>query len=369
MIRRPLPPLWLAQPSRYAPVPTGAARLLLAALAVLILASWTALLTADPTRAAAPATDGADLQLYQSITDAMRHGGGYYAVAADALRSGGYPLKPFVTFRLPTLAAVQSSLPEFATSVLLFLLAGGMTVAWFGRLRAVFRRPLAIWAAMLLLAGGSVACWQAELAPFHEVWAGLLIALSLARYRPERSAEAIGWALAAALIRETAALYLLVMLVLAWRDGARREASGWAAALAVLALVVTAHAHAVAQVVGPLDPASPGWSGLLGPGFVVRAWYASTALSLLPLALAAPPVALALAGWTAWNDPLGTRVAATLGAYAVLLAITGRLDTFYWGLLAAPLLLIGLAFTPDGLRDLVTAALDRRRITVRRVVT
>lgn len=366
MIRRPLPPLWLAQPSRYAATSTATARLLLAALALLVLMSWTALIIPDQPG------DGADLQLYRAITDALRHGGSYYSVTADALRSGDYPLRPFVAFPLPTLAVVQSSLPAIATPVLLYLLAGGVTVAWFARLRAAFRRPLALWTAMLLLAGGAVAGWQAALVPVHEVWAGLLIALSLARHRPGRFGEAIGWGLAAALISETAALYLLVMLLLAWRDGAGREAGGWAVALAVLALVVAAHAHAVAQVVGPLDPAPSGWSGwsgLLGPGFVVRSWYASTALSLLPLVLAAPLVALALAGWTAWHDPLATRVAATLGTHAVLLALAGRLDLLEGGLVTAPLLLIGLAFAPEGLRDLGAAVLDRRRITVRRVVT
>jgi hypothetical protein len=220
----------------------------------------------------------------------------------------------------------------------------------------------------LLLAGGCIACWQAELVAFHEVWAGLLIALSLARYRPDRWEEAVGWALAAALIRETAALYLVVMALLAWRDGARREVIGWAVALGVLAAVIAAHAHAVSQVVRVGDPASPGWAGLLGPGFPVRTWHASTALSLLPLALAAPLVALALAGWTAWTAPVASRAAATLGAYAVLLAVAGRLDTFYWGLLTAPVLLIGLAFAVDGLRDLFAAALDTRRIVVRRVI-
>jgi hypothetical protein len=102
---------------------------------------------------------------------------------------------------------------------------------------------------------------------------------------------------------------------------------------------------------------------------VVRSWHASTALTLLPLALAGPLVALALAGWTAWADPLATRATATLTAYAVLLAVAGRADTFYWGLLSAPVLLIGLAFIPDGLRDLGAALLDRRRITVRRIVS
>ena len=35
----------------------------------------------------------------------------------------------------------------------------------------------------------------------------------------------------------------------------------------------------------------------------------------------------------------------------------GRLDNFYWGLLYAPLLPVGIAFAPAALRDLVGAAL------------
>lgn len=368
MIRRPLPPLLLARPSRFASLSIATARLALAVLGVALLVSWTAMAMPDPTRHAISVTDGGDVQLYRSITDALRHGGSYYAVAADALRSGGYPLRPFVTFRLPTLAILQAQLPAILTPALLYLLGGGVAIAWFARLRAaLLPRPSVVWSAMLLLAGGCVACWQAELTPCHEVWAGLLIALSLARHRPGRWVEAVGWGLAAAIVRETAALYLLVMLALAWRDGHRREATAWLAALAVLAAVIAAHAHAVAQVVGPLDPVSPDWSGMLGPGFVVRTWSASTALSLMPLGLAAPLVAQALAGWAAWDDPLGARVATTLGAY-LLLAAAGGFDTLYWGLLTAPVLLVGLAFAPDAVRDLIAGALDKRRITVRRVV-
>ena len=57
-----------------------------------------------------------------------------------------------------------------------------------------------------------------------------------------------------------------------------------------------------------------------------------------------------------------------LAAYAAVLSVFGRLDTFYWGLLVAPLLLVGLAFVPDGIRDLAAALSDRRRITVKRIV-
>ena len=367
VMRRPLPPIWLTEPSRYAGLSPAAARIGLACIALLILLAWTALLAVDPTATDRAADEGGDLQLYAGIVDALRHGGSYYAVTADALRTNDYPLRPFVTFRLPTLATVLASLPEWLGVALLYLLAAGTTLAWFARFTSAFGRPVALMAATLLLAGGCVAAWQADLAPFHEIWAGLLIALSLARHRSERWLEAAGWGVAAALIRETAALYLVVMLVLAWRDGARREMLGWLGALVTLALVVAAHAWAVAQVVGPLDPASPGWAGLLGPGYVVRTWHASTALVLLPLAAAAPLVALALAGWTAWREPVAIRAAATLVAYAALLGTAGRLDTFYWGLLTAPILLVGLAFVPDALRDLIAAALDRRRIVVRRV--
>lgn len=365
--RRALPPLVLASPSRYATAAPGQARLILAALVALLLLTLLALVTPDVMAAPTPATGGTDVALYAAIVDGVRAGGNYYAVAAEALRAGDYPLRPFVTFRLPTLAVTQAALPEGATPALLYVLATGVILAWYARLREALRRPIAVTTALLLLAAGSLAGWQAELAGFHEIWAGLLIALSLARYRPGRWAEAVGWGLAAMLIRETAALYVVVMAALAWGAGDRREALAWAAAVAVLALLLVAHAHAVAVVVRAADPASPGWAGLLGPGFVVRAAYASTALSLLPLAVAAPTVGLAWFGWTAWPGPLATRVAATLAAYALLLAVAGRLDTFYWGLLTAPVLLIGLAFAPDGLRDLAAAALDRRRIVVRRV--
>lgn len=365
-MRRSHPPLWLAAPSRYAALSQTAARLVLVVLGALMLLSLSALASPDPTAGSANA-GGGDVALYGAIVDGVRHGGGYYPVAADALRAGGYPLRPFVTFRLPTLAVIEAALPAPVIAAFLYALGGGVMIAWYARLRTALRGPVAIAAALLLVAGGSVACWQAELAGFHEVWAGLLIALSLARYAPGRLGEAIGWALAAALIRETAALYLIVMAAFAWREGRGREAAGWSVALIVLAMALAAHAHAVMAVVRPLDPASPGWVGLLGPGFVVRAAHAGTALSLLPLGLAAPLVALAWWGWSAWAHPLGLRVATTVGAYMLLLSMAGRVDTFYWGLLFAPVLLLGLVFAPDGVRDLVASALDRRRIVVRRV--
>lgn len=372
MMRRPPAPLWLARPSRCSDLSRRNAWATIAALAVLLLATLLVYATPVPPAATHEATHRADEQadvvLYETIVDSVRHGGGYYAVAAEAMRTGHYPLRPFVTFRLPTLAVVQAWLPHAVTVALLYTLAVAVAAAWYMRLSAAFVRPPPRIVAMALLAGGLLAFVQADLAAFHEVWAGLFIALSLAVYRPGAWLPSVAFGLAAALIRETAGLYLVLMAVLAMAGGQRRECVGWLVAGAILALALACHAHAVAEVVRPLDPVSPGWAGRLGFGFFVRTMMLSTALMLAPAWLAAPLVGLSLFGWAVWRDPLGLRVLVLLSAYAAVLSVFGRLDTFYWGLLIAPLSLVGLVFVPDGLRDLVAAVNDRRRITVKRVL-
>ncbi|UVO49064.1 hypothetical protein M0208_00445 [Sphingomonas sp. SUN019] len=366
----PSAPLWLARPSRYAGLPSLRARWLLAALAVLLLASLTSLATPGPPPVsgdpAARGEDRADEILYETIVEGVRHGGNYYLVAADALRTGGYPMRPFVTFRLPTLATVQAGMSPVAAALLLYALAVGTLFAWYVRLGGVFQRATIHLIAVGLAAAGMASAVQVELVAFHEIWAGLLIALSLAARRPGRWQTAVALGLAAMLIRETAALYVGIMAVLAFVEGERREAFGWVAATAVFAVAVLLHAQAVADVVRPLDQASPGWAGMLGVGFAIKALTLTTALALAPPALAALLAGLAIVGWSAWRDPLAVRAFATLCAYVALIALFGRTDTFYWALLVAPLVPLGLVFAVDGVRDLIRAALDRRRITVTR---
>lgn len=368
---------WLVVPSRFAGLSPARARLALAVLALLLLATLSALATPSPLAAsrdpAARAADQADVVLYETIVNGLRGGGDYYTVAADALRHGGYPLRPFVTFRLPTLAVVQAALPRPAVLALLYALVAGTMLAWGLRLREALVRLPPLLVALALLAGGMIAFVQGELAAFHEIWAGLLIALSLAVRRGTNEGgdwiAAVSLGLVAMLVRETAALYVGIMGILAFAQGARREGLAWGATLVVLAGVVAVHAHAVASVVQPTDPASPGWTGMLGFGFFVRTMQLSTALDVAPLWLAAPLVGLALFGWAAWNSPLAVRALAVFGGYAALLGLFGRADTFYWGLMIAPVLLVGLAFVPAGLRDLLVAVrVPRRRITITRVV-
>ena len=363
-------PFWLATPSRFATLRRPRARLGIALLVLLLLACLAALAVTEPPPlggAGGGARAETDLALYEEVVAGVRGGGNYYEVAADALRAGSYPLRPFLTFRMPGLAVTLAALPPWGAPALLFLLALATAVAWALRLREALRGTPARVAAALLLLGSMLAFLQPGLIAFHEIWAGLLVALSLALRRPGRWVAPVAIGLAAMLIRETAALFAVVMAAFAWAEGERRETLGWGAALLLFAGMLGMHAWAVSGVTGPLDPASPGWGELHGFGLFVKAMVLATALQMLPLALAAPLVGLALFGWASWRDPLAGRMFALLAAYALAIGLFARLDTFYWGLMVAPVFLLGLAFAPDGLRDLARAALDKRKITVTRV--
>jgi hypothetical protein len=358
-MRRPLTPVWLAAPSRFANVSQPAARAVVAVLA-LFLAAALAALSAVPGHT--------DTALYGGIVEGVRHGGNYYAVTADALRAGGYPLAPFTAFRLPTSAVVEAALPGMAVMAMLYLLTGAAAVAWYGRMRSGIRTRGARTMVAVLLFASLAPMLQTSFAPLPELWAGLAITLSLAVRRRGHFVDAIAFGLAAAMLSETAALYLMTMLVFAIAERERRESLGWALALIVVVAVLAVHAHAVAEVVKPLDDKGVDWTGALGLGGLVSAAVSLTALGWLPLWLAAPIIGLATFGWATWRDPVAPRALMTIALTALLIAVVGREDTPHWALLVTPFLLTGLVFVPDGLRDLVHAALDSRRITVRRII-
>lgn len=305
---------------------------------------------------------GDNLVFHASIVDAVRHGLDYYPATAEALRSAEPGTRSIASFRLPALTVIAAYLPESVLAAMLYALAAAVLYAWTTRLTPAFRRPSLRFAALLLLAAGAIRFVDLDFIVLHEVWAGLLIALSLAVRRPGRWIEAVALGLAAILIREAAVPYVAVMALFAWAEGERREALGWAIALAVSAVAIGAHLAAVADVAGPLASLATG-AALEGSGFV-RSIAAATALSFVPLAVAAPIVALALFGWAAWRDALALRMAAIVCAYVALVGLLAPADAWHWALLVAAPFLAGLLFVPDALRDLVRAALDKRRAVV-----
>lgn len=351
------PPSWLI-PTRYRTLPRWAAL----AVLVLLVGAITAGLWVKP-----PAINveqpskmhheerGADVRLYKRIVAEMRGGADYYNAAADGLRAGHFPLKPFAAFRLPTLAAFQAYTPEFLPRIVMILLVLATAFAWYARLKSVFGSfaPAAIGA--LLGLSGSAIMTEPLMLMFHESWAAILIALSLALRRDGKWAASVVAGFAAVMIRETAIAYVLGMAVLAFLGGKRREALGWTAIVPVFGAYLAWHAAHVAAVVMPTDLRSPGWIGLGGWSFYISATHLTTALTELPKWCAAILVPLAWFGWAGLRADLGLRAAAIIGGYGLVMMIFARPDNFYWGLLTAPILLCGFVFVPAAFRDIFAA--------------
>jgi hypothetical protein len=287
-----------------------------------------------------------DAELYKMIIVEVGAGKSYYEAAVRNHRKGGYPLKPFFTVRMPTLAVLSATLTVNGAR---FLLLGLIFIAGFAWYRLFARgleeRPLRLAAVALLITSLSTLA-SPVLALFHDTWAGVLIALSLALNQHRKIGLSIAVGLTAALIRELALPFLLLMACAAGWERRWQEALGWAGAIVLFAGAMALHAHGLTPFVTNADLASQGWKGMGGWSFYLSTMTIATPLSIGPAWLARMVIPLCLLGWFAWKSPLALRVAGLLAGYGLLLALFSRPDTFYWGLMMTPLLLPGLALAP-----------------------
>lgn len=337
-------------------------------LALLAAAIWGASVQSDVaspaavTSAAPPRQANADLILYETITRRVAGGEEYYPVAADELRRGDYPLKPFVAFRLPTLAVAGAWIGRPGMLILQWCLFAAMLAAWWVRLERQFEaRHRRVSAVMLAAAGVAVAVTGRYLY-LHEIWAGSLIALSLALHRSERWGWSVVAGAAALAIRELALPYVLLMAALALWRRKWREFGAWAAVALLFGIAMLLHQAAVAEVVLPSDPASPGWAALGGWAGMLRTFHLAGPLRWLPAVAAAPIIILSLFGWASWKSRTGLAATLMFLGYGLAFMLFGRANNFYWGLIVTPAFLIGLAFVPAALGDL-RRAISRREAT------
>ena len=172
---------WLGEPSRFATFSRGRARAALLILALLLALSLTALAVADPEASTAVSSpDGqTDLMLYEKIVAGMKGGGDYYTVAIDAMRTGGYPLQPFFTVRMPGLAVLQAGAPGRTTNPLRLAAAAGSHGAACRRGECPGPPRIAACAAARPMLASPGGMWPSR------NWRGA-VALSLALRRPGR---------------------------------------------------------------------------------------------------------------------------------------------------------------------------------------
>ena len=353
--------------NRFAGVSRPVAAAVLGLLALLMI--WGAaggvgrahLAVAKPTLAQFDGLVG-DHALYARIAARVEAGESYYAAAAAEHRAGDYPLRPFVTVRLPTLAYVVAALGEHKAMLLLLVIGGAAILAWYRRLRTEPALPRTAAVGALFVAGNLTQLAAREWLFIHEVAAGVLLALALALYRPARPWWTMAIVAGAHAIRETVLPVAMLLGLFALIDRDWRAAAGWLAIGLGFAAGLGAHIAALAAVTTPADAASQGWSGQGGWIAYLSFVQASSLLRFFAGWVGALLVPLSLLGWAAWRSRLGLAVLLIQLGYAALLMLFARPANFYWAMLVTPTLFVGLALAPAALTALVRSVRRPMRV-------
>ncbi|MEO5598490.1 MAG: hypothetical protein ABIQ66_07705 [Novosphingobium sp.] len=299
-----------------------------------------------------------DLLLYDGVIVRLQHGQDYYAAAVAEHRQRHYPLRPGLSVRLPTLAEIESvlGLPyQIAAAVLLLL---GVLAAWwrkFGEEPGAARvRTLAMAALFFGASIGTIRYFYV----MHELWVGSLLALSFGLHRPAKDKwlGAFIAAAAALALRETALPFVLLMAAYALWNRRWKEGAAWALLILVFALGLAWHLHTVAAYVLPSDPAGASWLTMRGLSGWLSMIVLASNLRWLPHPVAGPIVILMMLGWASWGTRTGSFGTMLLLGYGTAFMIAGRPDNWYWGMVAAPTMFVGLAFLPMAIPSLWRAA-------------
>jgi hypothetical protein len=299
-----------------------------------------------------------DLALYDRAIERIQHGENYYDFIVAEHRIAQYPVRPGVAVRLPTLAYIDAWLGTPGQIAAAFALLAAVLLAWWRRLGEevpTSRKRLLAFAFLMI---GATLGLTRHFFVLHELWAGMLLALSFGLHRPGKWGWSLAVAALAVAIREHALPFVLLMAAMAvWRRD-WKEGAAWSALVLIFLAMLGVHLHLIGQQVLPSDPHGQGWMYLRG----LSGWISNVALSsnlrFLPDVIVGPIIMLAMLGWATWRTPAGAFGFLLYAGYGLLFMIAGRPDTYYWGVIVAPAVLVGLAFAAPGLRSLLVAATD-----------
>jgi len=195
---------------------------------------------------------------------------------------------------------------------------------------------------LLTMVGTFLWCLDGDAFFSQELWAGVLIALSVGAFAVGRRHLGVASGVAALLMRELALLYVLVAFVVACRERRWREVAAWCVGLAAFAALMAWHAWQVQHHLHGFEYAeTEGWIQFGGPAFVIRTSQMNVWLFNLPSWVALLYLAASLVGLAYWRGPVAVRVGATVAAYMLAFLVVGKPFNEYWGLLYAALLPLG----------------------------
>lgn len=327
---------------------------------LLLTAAWTLTIRPVPIEETAPTSDYSDVLLYQAMAQRIGAGVGYYEAATALQREHGFPTRPFVTVRPPTLVMAAVWLGWGTLRAILFGLLLLAVVAWYRALGPLTRPGERVGAATLVLVGGAMV-ENPGLVTQHELWAGILLAISLALRVRGNWPGAVAAAGVALAIRELALPFALLAALFALAERNWRELGGWLALVAAFGAGMALHAEAVAAHALPGDLPSQGWDTMRGLAAPLRDIGDVSVLTLVPPPLVYLLAVLPLFGWLAAPGRIARFAVPLFTGYMALLAIFAREQNFYWAIMVMPTYLAGYAFLPRLGRDLAHALLAGRK--------
>jgi hypothetical protein len=282
-----------------------------------------------------------DVELFAATVHRLRSGESYYDVMGSELRRRNYPTASVFNWRTPLLYVALSAVPLALAGgalVVLAVLVVALSVAVLLR-----RSPLVLIPGVLLQLGAVTTAFFMEGSLVTEVWAGVLIGLSVCTYalRFWHAGALIG--LLALFVREISAPYAVACGVLAIRSRRMREVAIWSAGGTVYLLYFLWHASQVATHADP-DQLAAGNPWIYGGGLS----FLSSALSMNALLLVSPAwvsgavLALIVGGILRRTTPIHARSAAVV--YLLAFLVLGQPFNYYWGFVISPTLALVAAY-------------------------
>lgn len=331
-----------------------------------VFLGWTLLclavsLSRDPNPPFVP-PDGAtsDLDVFRLVVHRVRDGESFYDATQTEFRSHGYPTRSPFNWRTPCYAWFLGRTTGDELGRWL-LMVGVVTVIVLGYRDLVTDCGLVPGSVGgVLLVGATAWGFGGQTFLFTELWAAMLITLSIVSLRRGWTAVGVAAGLVAVFYRELAVPYAAVALGLAAWRGRRREAAAWGLGLLAYAAFFAWHASVIQARLTDADKVlEGGWVRFGGIRFLLETAQTNVFLMPLPLWVTALFLATACLGLAGMRGPSGSLVGLAGLVYLAAYSVVGNPFNFYWGFVDAPLLAIGVAHAPATLRGLIPAAFPR----------
>ncbi|MGO9115543.1 MAG: hypothetical protein ACLP9L_40560 [Thermoguttaceae bacterium] len=300
-----------------------------------------------------------DVFLYMTEIKRIHAGENYYHAAAEELVAQGYPTASVFNWRTPLPMLLIGKLPDPIMGRLI-LIAAGIAMLLMAFEAAAREQPNVYRLAMpltVLLIAPLLPCFQGNVFVLTEVWAGIMMALSLCAYGVNLRFLGATMALAALFLRELALPYCLLGLALALWQRRPKESIVYIIGLIGWGVFYGLHYWKVSHLITAAAEAHrQGWVRFGGLTFVIAVTQMNACLVLLPVWVTVIFFALSMIGFAGWQSAWGMRIALTACMYIVAFAIVGQEFNRYWGLMITPLFCFGAVRAPAALRDLWHAA-------------